>query len=174
MRTAKRKAELINKVADHMLAHGLSASSLRALAQSAGTSDRMLLYYFADRNDIVTAAIECIAGRMVDFLETHGPRPPRDAEVVRREIAAVVLSDALWPYMRIWLELATMAAHGEEIYRTVGAAIGRDFLAWGAAQIDAPNEAAREREAARLLASIEGLVLLRALGLNDICAQAVR
>ena len=172
MKAADRRAAIIDRLADHMLTHGLAASSLRALAKAAGTSDRMLLYYFADKSDLVAAALARIAERIVAFMEAQGPRAPRDVETVRREVAAIVLSPDLWPYMRIWLEMATLSAHGDPLFRSVGEAIGRGFLAWGMAQIDAPDEAARTRDAARLLASIEGLVLLKALGLDDVCALA--
>lgn len=173
MKAADRRAAIIDTLADHMLEHGLAASSLRALAKAAGTSDRMLLYYFADKTDLVQAALARIAERIVGFMEAQGPREPRDVETVRQEVAAVVLSPDLWPYMRIWLELATLSAHGDPLYRTVGEAIGRDFWAWGAAQIDAPDEASRSAQAARLLASIEGLVLLKALGLDDVIGKAI-
>jgi AcrR family transcriptional regulator len=174
MKAADRRIAIVDTLADHMLAHGLAASSLRALAKAAGTSDRMLLYYFTDKADLVGAALARIAERIVGFMETQGARAPRDAETVRREVAAIVLSDDLWPYMRIWLELATLSAHGDPLYRTVGEAIGRGFLAWGTAQIAEPDEATRATQAARLLASIEGLVLLKALGLDDVCAAAAR
>ena len=47
-RIEDRRALLLGKLADHVLAHGLSASSLRPLAKAAGTSDRML-----DRKSVV-------------------------------------------------------------------------------------------------------------------------
>ena len=52
-----RRAAILERIADHILANGLSASSLRPLAKAAGTSDRMLLYYFADKAEIITAAL---------------------------------------------------------------------------------------------------------------------
>lgn len=172
MKAEERRAAIIDCLADHMLEHGLAASSLRALGKAAGTSDRMLLYYFTDKADLVAAALARIAERIVGFMEAQAPRTPRPVETVRREVAAIILSDDLWPYMRIWLELATLSAHGDPLYRSVGESIGRGFLAWGMAQIEAPDDASRTRDAARLLASIEGLVLLKALGLDDVCAVA--
>jgi AcrR family transcriptional regulator len=43
-----RRAEIIQRLTDYVLAEGLSAASLRPLAKAAGTSDRLLLYYFND------------------------------------------------------------------------------------------------------------------------------
>ena len=59
---------LIEKLADHMLAHGLIGSSLRPLAKAAGTSDRMLLYYFRDKEELLAATSQLIAARMTMML----------------------------------------------------------------------------------------------------------
>ena len=45
-----KRAALIDKLADHVLADGLLHASLRPLAKAVGTSDRMLLYYFKDKD----------------------------------------------------------------------------------------------------------------------------
>ncbi|MFN9375915.1 MAG: hypothetical protein ACK564_02585 [Novosphingobium sp.] len=42
IRDAQREA-VIERLAGHLLAHGLARTSLRQLAQAAGVSDRMLL-----------------------------------------------------------------------------------------------------------------------------------
>ena len=43
----------------------------------------------------------------------------------------------MWPFMRVWLEIASLSAQGDVFYRVAGEQIGREFLAWGTAQIDA-------------------------------------
>ena len=43
-RTDKDRTRLLDRLAAHVIAHGLSAASLRPLAKAAGTSDRMLMY----------------------------------------------------------------------------------------------------------------------------------
>ena len=53
-----RRAEIILRLTDYVLAEGLSATSLRPLAKAAGMRDRMLLYYFADKLVIITAVLE--------------------------------------------------------------------------------------------------------------------
>ena len=42
------------------------------------------------------------------------------------ELAAIVLDPVFWPYMRVWLETASRAAHGDPLYRSVGESIGRE------------------------------------------------
>jgi AcrR family transcriptional regulator len=164
----ERRAAIIDRLADHVLAQGLIASSLRPLAKAAGTSDRMLLYYFNDKAEIISATIARIAERMTAELAAHSaPRPlPLDALIAH--LSAIVLRAEFWPYMCVWLELASRAGRGDALYMPIAAQIGQGFLAWGAMQLDAPDEETRARDAARLLVIIEGMMLVKAIGLNDV------
>ncbi len=168
--TAKaRRAELLRRVADHILTHGLDASSLRPLAKAAGTSDRMLLYYFCDKADLITAALDVIAARLTTILETRTSKTPRPLDELRPALIKIILAEDLWPYMRLWLEIASLAAKGDAFYQALGNQIARGFLAWGAAQLDSKDPAT---DAAKLLVSIEGTLLLKSVGLDDVIAQA--
>lgn len=171
-RNDDRRAAILERLADHMLARGLSASSLRPLAKAAGTSDRMLLYYFADKDELVAATLEVVAARLTALLAARTGAPlPYDALLAK--LVETLLDDALWPYMRLWLELASMAAGGDPLAKRVGEQLGRGFLAWDMAQLDCPDPAMRMAQAARLLLTIEGLVLLKSIGLDDIGEAAL-
>jgi AcrR family transcriptional regulator len=169
-----RREALLEKLADHVLAEGLSASSLRPLARAAGISDRMLLYYFKDKAEVIAAVLERIALRLVKMLDAHRAPAPLPMEALRQALLATVFDEALWPYMRIWLEVASLAARGDPLYRDIGAQIGRGFLAWGMTQLDSPAPQVRATDAARLMVAIEGALVLRSLGLHDVVATAFR
>ena len=62
-KTDERRSVIVDRLADHVLAHGLVSASLRPLAKAAGTSDRMLLYYFADKSELLAATLQRIAER---------------------------------------------------------------------------------------------------------------
>ena len=98
---------------------------------------------------------------------------PLPVDALRRKLAGIVFEDALWPYMRIWLEVASRAAMGDPFYRAVGEQIGRGFLEWGKMQLQSDNDAQREIDAAQLLVSIEGMLFLKSIGLDDINAKAL-
>lgn len=168
-----KRADIIQRLTAYVLAQGLSASSLRPLAKAAGTSDRMLLYYFKDKAEIITAVLEQISAQLVEMISTHTAAEPLPVDVLRRKLAGIVFEDALWPYMRIWLDVAARAAMGDPFYRAVGEQIGRGFLEWGKAQLQSDSEAQRDIDAARLLVSIEGMLFLKSIGLDDINAKAV-
>ena len=83
-------------------------------------------------------------------------------------------ADDLWPYMRVWLEIAALSARGDAMYRTIGEAMARGFLAWGEAQVASPTPQQRRSDAAQLLVLVEGMVVLKSVGLGDIGALAIR
>lgn len=163
-----RRAAALERVADHMLAHGLALSSVRALAEAAGTSDRMLFYYFADKDDIVVSALRTVSARLAAVLVGALPPGPRHpAPVVLAEFAAIMRGPAVRPYMRLWLELVTFAARGEEPYRTVAGAIADGFLAMIEARLDLPDQAPR------LIALLDGAALLDIMGREQVANAAL-
>jgi len=166
----QRRAAMLDAMADFVLAEGLEAASLRPLAKAADTSDRMLLYYFKDKTEILSAVLEQIAARMTAMLAAARTGGPAPLSVLQADVTTLMQADAVWPYMRVWLDMASRAAGGDALCRKVGGEIGRGFHAWAMAQLDSADPAA---DAARLLVQVEGAVLLRSLGLDDIAALGV-
>jgi AcrR family transcriptional regulator len=168
-----RRQEIVQRLTEHVLAEGLNAASLRPLAKAAGTSDRMLLYYFADKAEIITAILEEISVRLVTKLSDRVAAEPLPYDALRAKFADILFVDELWPYMRIWLEVASRAAMGDPFYRATGEQIGRGFLEWGKAQLKSETDEQREIEAARLLVMTEGMLFLKSIGLDDVNAKAM-
>lgn len=168
-----RRAEIVERLTEYVLAEGLSASSLRPLAKAAGTSDRMLLYYFKDKSEIITAVLQQISARLIVLLGERAAPEPLPIDELRRQFAEILLVDELWPYMRIWLEVGSRSAMGDPFYRSVGEQIGRGFFEWGKVQLTSSSEEQRDIDAAKLLVSIEGMLFLKSIGLDDVIAKAL-
>ena len=164
----ERRAVIIERLADNVLEHGLIAASLRPLAKAAGTSDRMLLYYFNDKAEIIGATLQRIAERMTVILSERASPTPLPLEPLVRQLTAMVVEEQFWPYMCVWLELASRAGRGDPLYMPIASAIGAGFLAWGEAQLQSPNPETQHREAVQLLIRIEGAVMVRAIGMRSI------
>lgn len=161
-------------MAGHLLHVGLGGASLRPLAAAAGTSDRMLLYYFTDKDDLLAATLGHIAARLARLLdETVGSPAPRPFPALLAELWAAVRSPGLQPYMRLWIELAARASRDEEPYRAIAGQIADGFLAWAAERLHVEREADRAPMAALLLATVDGLALLDAAGRGAMADGAV-
>jgi AcrR family transcriptional regulator len=167
-----RRNAAIDRMANHLLREGLPGASLRPLAIAAGTSDRMLLYYFANKDEILSATLEHVALRLAGLLDEIVPSTTRlSFGTLLSELWAATGSPTLQPFMRLWLDLAGSAARGLEPHRATSGHIADGFLAWIASRLDVP-EADRAGSAAALLAVIEGLVVLDAVGRHDLAKVA--
>lgn len=169
----QRREAAIERMADHLLARGTTGASLRALAAAAGTSDRMLLYYFADKDELIAAVYARIGARFTALLEAgfaDGAR--RTPEALLAELWAAMASPAVAPFMRFWLDVASAAARGAATERAVAGGIAQGFAEWIEARLDIAEPDARAHAAARLLATIDGMMLLDAVGLPDLAARA--
>lgn len=74
-----RRDELARAAAQHALDNGLIGLSLRPLAAAIGTSDRMLLYHFRDKDDLVATVLRVATEQAVAELAAlpapHGVGP---------------------------------------------------------------------------------------------------
>lgn len=172
-----RRDEVLERLADHLLAEGLAGASLRPLAAAAGTSDRMLLYYFTDKDELLAQALGRVAERLAHLLDADLAAPPGAPALPYPELLAqvwtAVRGAALRPYMRLWLDLAARAARGDEPYRAIAGGIADGFLAWAQARLAVEREAEREPLAALLLATVDGAMLLDAAGRASLADAAV-
>ena len=169
-----RREAAIQRMADHVLSEGLAAATLRPLAAAAGTSDRMLLYYFMDKDELLTAVLDRIAARLLGELEAAiRIDPPRSFAVLLDQVWAVLGSRRHRPYMNIWLDLATGAARGLQPHRRVAKAIADGYLGWVADRLVPDADGTPSRSAPLFLAAIQGMYLLNAIGLPDIAGEAM-
>jgi AcrR family transcriptional regulator len=168
-----RRSALLDLLADHMLAHGLAGSSLRPLAKAAQTSDRMLLYYFKDKGEVIGATLERVSERLAHLLDARSDKALLPLDQLQAKLFARLEADDLRPYIRLWLEIVSVAARGDPTLSNVGERIARGFLAWGAAELNSATPEQRAIDAAKLLVRVEGMLLLRSVGLGDVCALAL-
>ncbi len=105
------RTALLQRIIDEVATNGLADRSLRDIAESAGSSHRMLLYHFASRAELVSAIVEMteVAQREVLVeLAQHA----ESAEDLVLALWHQVSSKELRPFVRLFFEC--VAATGGE------------------------------------------------------------
>lgn len=149
----------MGRIADALLAEGVAQIPLRDLAAMLGTSDRMLLYYFEDKADLVRASIAEVSARLgARMVAIAGP--PRAADQVLRNAAGFLSSPEVLPFMRVWADVSARGGRGEAPFAEIAQGSVQGSLAWLEAQLDLDDARERRRVAAAVLAIVEGARLL--------------
>jgi AcrR family transcriptional regulator len=112
-----RREELAALATDYALDHGLIGLSLRPLAAAIGTSDRMLLYHFAGKDDLVATVLRTSNDRSVEAVRTL-PRS-RSVRAAVLDLWRVSASDQFDRCHRIYVEAAALGLLGREPYASV-------------------------------------------------------
>ena len=112
--------------------------------------------------------LEHATQRLADALARSAPAAPQPYNELLNTIWKIVGGKALRPYMRLWLDIAARAARDEPPYKAVGGQIAQGFVGWIGSLLAVGNAQLRGVQAARLLLHIEGLLVLEAVGLDDV------
>lgn len=116
-RNTARREELAAQATDYALDHGLIGLSLRPLATAIGTSDRMLLYHFAGKDDLVATVLRISNDRSVQAVRAL----PRSRSVRRavQDLWRVSTSKESDHCHRMYVEAAALGLLGREPYVSV-------------------------------------------------------
>jgi AcrR family transcriptional regulator len=131
-RDPARRAALAEAATDYALGHGLIGLSLRPLAAAVGTSDRMLLYHFADKDDLVASVLRVSTDRSVQEIRALPPAADVSSFVVGFWDASV--TGQLERCQRLYVEAAALGLLGQEPYASV---VREANDRWTAALVDA-------------------------------------
>jgi AcrR family transcriptional regulator len=151
---------LVERITAMFLARGVAEIPLRELARELDTSDRMLLYYFKDKTDLVTAALSALSARLAGTLQTALPMGRVAPAQLLTRVAALLASRPIKPYMSVWADLVAHGTRGEAPYRAFMSASAAGWLERIEARLDLPEGAGRRRAAAVILTIAEGSRML--------------
>jgi AcrR family transcriptional regulator len=176
----EQRDQAVERLAAHLLRTGLAEASLRQLAAAAGVSDRMLLYYFRDKADVLASVMQRIAAELAGDLAAAVPAGAGMPAARLIAVAAGLIGQArIRPYMRLWIEVVAAAVRGEAPFAEIAQQIAAGFMHWIESRLD-PEEPgdpdARQALAAAVLAVIDGIALLEVCAgpeLTDRAAQAM-
>jgi AcrR family transcriptional regulator len=157
----EQRDRAVAHLAAHLLQTGLAQTSLRQLAAAAGVSDRMLLYYFADKAEALAAAMGRVAEGFAESLSTALPEGKRwtPAELVQLA-GEFTMQPEMRRFMRLWVEVIAAAARAERPFGQIAEQIMTGFRQWVDVRLQLPPDADRAAVAAAVIAVIDGLALV--------------
>jgi AcrR family transcriptional regulator len=112
-----RRQVLAEGATDYVLEHGLLDLSLRPLAAALGTSDRMLLYHFGDKLNLVATILRVSNDRSVKGIGDLKPSADLRAAVI--DLWDAVSSPHQARCQRLYVEAAALGVLGTEPFASV-------------------------------------------------------
>lgn len=158
-----KRQQIIVAVAGHLLNEGFHNSGLRALARSAGVSDRMLMYYFANKEELVAAALLYLAERLSVQLNQLVPAARVSGDELINTLTAAGRTPEVRAFLALWFEMVGPAIRGHSPFRATTEQILTNWEDWIRDKLG-PR---RAHQARAVLARLEGELMLSLLEDTD-------
>ena len=144
---------LLRLIADYVLEHGIAGMTLRGLGSAIGTNNRMLLYYFGSKEQLIGQALAEAAQRFPAFTAGMAALDDPGVPLVDRLLAVwrgIAARENL-PFLRLFFEVFGHAVHNPGRFDDFLARVGHDWTnqvakALQAEGVTAPEAAALARE----------------------------
>ena len=151
-----KKQLAVERIANHLLVEGLNRTGLRLLADVAGTSDRMLIYYFGSKEALLDTVLQTIAANFTVQLDALLGAERRPADDLLAQLTVVTTNEGFRPAVQLWFELVGLAARGQEPYLSNARLLANKWIEWITLHLEEPEE----QDPADLYAHLEGRVML--------------
>jgi len=156
------KADILEGALAAAFEDGLSQLTFGRVAKRLGISDRIVVYYFPTKDDLIGEVLYAMGAELQATLAPTFTTPAADHIGLLRTawpILARVESD---PVFALFFEAGGLAATGREPFRTLVPQLMEAWIAWAAEFVEGtPTRRRAEAEAA--IALLDGLLLVRQL-----------
>lgn len=109
-----KREDLTQAATDYALDHGLIGLSLRPLAAELGTSDRMLIYHFGSKDELVVAVLATSNERSTAMINAMTPSISMRAAVL--DLWSTYTERQVLRCQRMYVEAAALGLFGREPY----------------------------------------------------------
>lgn len=102
--TSPRRDELLDRAYQYVLEHGAADLSLRPLATAIGSSPRVLLFLFGNKDELVQALLARARQDELELLRSARGRDRGDLPAFAAELWTWLVADEHRPLLRLWVE----------------------------------------------------------------------
>jgi AcrR family transcriptional regulator len=114
-RRARTISRLLDATIDSLIEVGYKATTMRGVARRAGVSQGATTHHFPRRRDLISAALDEIANRVVGHQRAKVPLLPREPEARRAAAIDLLRSGFSGPLFIAWVRLWIAAAEDDEL-----------------------------------------------------------
>jgi AcrR family transcriptional regulator len=167
------KSEILDGALLAAFEDGLSQLTFGRLAKRLGVSDRIIVYYFPTKDDLIGEVLFAMGAELQETLTPAFAVPAADHLELLRAAWPVLAHIEADPVFALFFEAGGLAATGREPYRTLVPQLVDAWIEWASEFIKGPP-ARRRAEAEAAIAMLDGLLLLRQLAGPEASNRAAR
>lgn len=157
------KEEILRSALETAFADGLSQLTFGRVAKRAGISDRIVVYYFPTKDELVGQVLAAMGLELQATLAPAFTSPASGHAALVRIAWPLLARPESDPVFALYFEASGLAAIGREPYRRLVPQLVEGWISWAAELIEG-TAAQRRTEAETAIAVLDGLLLLRLLG----------
>jgi AcrR family transcriptional regulator len=126
----EERARLLELICDYIVEHGVAQLTLRALAGAIGSNNRMLLYYFTSKEQLMIEALRQTDTRFPRFAAAMSElrQPGGDLRATLHSAWAAIADPASRGHLRLFFETFGLAVHQPDIYGALLGSVGTEWV----------------------------------------------
>ncbi len=145
------------------MSDGLSRLTFGTLAKRLGVSDRIVVYYFPTKNQLITDVLVQVGERLQAVLARAFTHAATDHRELARAALPVLARTDVDPLFAVYFEACGMAAAGLEPFGSLAGQLVEGWVGW-LSEFFSGDPPRRRAEAEATLALVDGVLLMRQLG----------
>mgnify|MGYP001306067973 CR=1 FL=1 len=136
----RQRAHALEQVIAYLLSEGLAETGLRRLAQAAGTSDRMLIYYFGSKEALLREAFSELSDALLAQLDAQFPKAKYSPKKLKKISLALAEDPAALGTLKLWFEILGRALRPEASLKVQAQQLALRWERWLASKAILPIE----------------------------------
>jgi AcrR family transcriptional regulator len=171
----KHSREQILEAAMQVVAEvGLPGLTFGTVARSLGIPDRTVVYYFPNKDALVTDVLFTFGARLQLLLEGAFGAEPLPVEELLARGWSTLKTDEADAAFAVFFQVVGLAGAGEAPYRDLAPVLIESWVDWLSARVAGSRASTRRSGALNIIAQLDGLLLLRLTAGPDTADQAAR